>query len=46
MVGELEASKITEAIESLEQLYDGWGKPVQGTEWKQKLAELKAGTRN
>ena len=32
--------RIRESLERLVQLYDAWGKPVQATEWKKKLAEF------
>jgi serine/threonine protein kinase/DNA-binding SARP family transcriptional activator len=31
--------RVTEALERLVQLYDGWGKKDQATEWRQKLDE-------
>jgi serine/threonine protein kinase/tetratricopeptide (TPR) repeat protein len=32
-------ARVTEALERLVQLYDGWGKKDQATEWRQKLDE-------
>ena len=35
---------ISQSLEHLAQLYEGWGKPVQAAEWKQKLAEFQQAT--
>ena len=34
--------RLTEALERLVQLYDAWGKPDQGAEWRGRLEETKA----
>jgi thioredoxin-like negative regulator of GroEL len=34
-------SRTTEALQGLVQLYDGWGKKDQATEWRQKLDDKK-----
>ena len=33
--------RVTEALERIVQLYDGWNKKEQATEWRQKLDEHK-----
>jgi hypothetical protein len=34
-------TRTIEALERLVQLYDGWGKKDQATEWRQRLDDLK-----